>query len=382
MAGELESTFTRAELEAGVKLTTGQPHLIRVGSRSQVARVLGKAFSKNKSFLVPGTLTGLKRVRALLQKLVERSPRNVLVVGHCDTTGDDAVNDPLSLERATNTIAYLVDDPEPWLKMYTTEVPFVRRWGEEEDAAMLSTALGDIDPPPADPVREFQSSRGLQVDGIAGPVTRRQLIVEYMQRDDPPFSELALDVKFTPHGCGEHFPLDESGRKVDSARPDNKDDPLDRRVEFYVFPRKPGIVPPPPGPNSEADSPQYPDWRKSSRVEFETVIAEGEDDFFLRFDIAPSERKDFTDKLRLFSSDGAYDQVRTLAEDGLPQFDFVDVVFTRVQIALSYSLEVTPEVGDAFFLFEDVPFANLNGLTDPETEFEDPDPLEPEPDNT
>jgi outer membrane protein OmpA-like peptidoglycan-associated protein len=43
---------------------------------------------------------------------LHNNPAELLVVGHTDTTAEPAINDPLSLERAVNTAAFLVDDVE------------------------------------------------------------------------------------------------------------------------------------------------------------------------------------------------------------------------------------------------------------------------------
>ena len=85
------------------------------------------------------------------------------------------------LERADNTAAYLRDDVDTWLAMFDSSVPQKRRWGDAEDDAMLfSMPDFETKPPEEDPLRWFQRTRGLKIDGIAGPETRRQLITEYM----------------------------------------------------------------------------------------------------------------------------------------------------------------------------------------------------------
>jgi hypothetical protein len=84
----------------------------------------------------------------------------------------------------------------------------------------------------------------------------------------------------------------------------------------------------------------------------------------------------------LFSSDGSFEQIRSIAKDGTAAGDFVDVVFTRVQTALSYGLEVTPVGEDPFLLFEDVPFGELGAIGEADdSTFSDDDPLAPEPES-
>jgi len=240
------------------------PELRMLGALPRVvlARLKGMFFDTNKSFLLPASTAVFERLRSIY---AENEPADLLVVGHADTTGDASVNDPLSLERADNTRAFLEDDVDTWLAMYDTSVPSKRRWGSAEDDAMVfSTADFATKPPEEDPISWFQRTRGLLIDGIAGPETRRQLITEYMALDgvglggdDPEF-----DITITTHGCGENFPLDDSGEELDSAPADDQEDQLDRRVELFFFDREFGIKPAPPGKNSGPGSTQYPQWRK------------------------------------------------------------------------------------------------------------------------
>ena len=103
----------------------------------------------------------------------------------------------------------------------------------------------------------FQETRGLSVDNIAGPQTRRQLITEYMAHDK---TTLPAGIKMVTHGCGENFPLDEAG-EIDTDAPDGESDAKDRRVEIFVFDES-GIKPKPKGKNSRKGSQEYPEWRK------------------------------------------------------------------------------------------------------------------------
>jgi hypothetical protein len=98
-------------------------------------------------------------------------------------------------------------------------------------------------------VRRYQETRGLSVDGIIGPDTRRQLVTDYMALDG---TALPDDIEATTHGGGENFPAD--------ATPDGAPDQANRRVELFFFDGTLGIQPPPPGKNSPAGSKQYPEW--------------------------------------------------------------------------------------------------------------------------
>src|SRR5690606_12547983 len=76
-------------------------------------------------------------------------------------------------------------------------------------------------------VRGFQRSRGLTDDGIAGPVTRKQLIQEYFAlakvtdklEPVPPRGEPAkASMKLAKHGAGSHFSLADAAAAREAAR--------------------------------------------------------------------------------------------------------------------------------------------------------------------
>ena len=228
-------------------------------------RLRGLVFDTNKSFLLPSALPSLAQLR---QVLLAHNPSKILIVGHTDTTGEPDYNEKLSLTRARSMEAFLRDDVAKWLEFYGTKLPEDQRWGAQEDAQMLQ-ALPDFERRPAreEPIRWFQRTRLLAVDGVAGTETRTQLIKEYMQRDGVSLDEdpdLALEV--TCHGCGENFPLDDTGEGLDDAPADDREDALDRRVELYLFDPEFGIEPAPPGELSKAGSSAYPAWRKRAEL--------------------------------------------------------------------------------------------------------------------
>jgi outer membrane protein OmpA-like peptidoglycan-associated protein len=221
-------------------------------------------FNTNKAFVLP---TALHQIRGIRKTFFENTPCKLLVVGHADTAGDESLNDRLSLERAKSIIAFLKDDVDAWLGFYEAGVPKEKRWGKAEDRMMLmSTPSFGAKPKGEDAVMWFQRTRGLQVDGKAGPETRRQLVTEYLKLDGASLDDAGIAIEATPHGCGEHFPLDGSGQSLESAPENGKRDPGDRRVELFFFDPEFGIVPPPPGPSSKAGTPQYPEWRKRARL--------------------------------------------------------------------------------------------------------------------
>jgi outer membrane protein OmpA-like peptidoglycan-associated protein len=261
-----------------------QPQIRMVGNLPAPAmiRLRGLVFDRNKTFVKPGAIEGFQSIRELYETYDQGE---LLIVGHTDTTGDASVNDPLSLARAKSVEAYLKDDVQAWLKNY--DLQGKGRWGGREDRQML-LALPDADPSalaaerdlgpnptgnePADEdlVRWFQRTRGLTVDGIAGPKTRTQLITEYMALDGTSLAEGSeVEIRITTHGCGENFPLDETGEELDTRDPSARDDESDlhdRRVELFFFDGEFGIVPKPPGANSKPGSTEYPKWRKRAQI--------------------------------------------------------------------------------------------------------------------
>ena len=114
----------------------------------------------------------------------------------------------------------------------------------------------------------FQRTRGLEVDDIAGPKTRRALISEYMgvsavtMRETPGYP-----VSIATLGEGEDYPLAETrlpldvaasnkagnasasgasgdGAGANGATSDAAENPLDRRVELFFFDTDFGVLPP------------------------------------------------------------------------------------------------------------------------------------------
>jgi outer membrane protein OmpA-like peptidoglycan-associated protein len=253
-----EHTYLEARAPLPVVRVTGKaPHTLVVQPRVILARIKGMLFDTNKSFLLPKALSHLPRLTALYQ---QRRGASVLAVGHTDRSGDPAVNDPLSLERAEAMAAFLRDDPAPWLAWYEGSKPASKRWGAHEDGLMLDAVLARTGEAFASsPLRHFQRTRGLVDDGIAGPKTRERLIVEYMAADG---TTLPSDAVLLVHGCGESFPLDASGEALDPNAPDEQRDAGDRRVELFFFDGELGVLPAPPDDVSGPHDPQYPEWRR------------------------------------------------------------------------------------------------------------------------
>lgn len=258
-----------------------QTRMVGFIPRATLASVSGLLFDTNKTFLLPHALDELRKLRRIYE---ENRHSELLIVGHTDTTGEPAVNDPLSLERADSMAAFLKDDVDTWLKNYDASQPEKKRWGKAEDLAMIG-ALPDFDTklPNETAVTWYQKRHNavsvpardqLEVDGVAGPLTRKELIFDYMSLDEATLDEdFAINV--TTHGAGENFPLDDAATGLDDAPQDAKDDQADRRVELFFFDSEFGILPKPPGKNSTKGSTQYLKWRERSHVVHRAVVGRG-----------------------------------------------------------------------------------------------------------
>jgi outer membrane protein OmpA-like peptidoglycan-associated protein len=184
----------------------------------------GITFAFDKSFVRPSVV---EHIKPLEEAIAKHPDAKIMVFGHTDKVGDERYNKKLSERRAKSVYAFITDDADTWEALYNEE-----RWG----IRVIQEILKDLgfDPGPADGVKgpkteaaikAYQSARGLTVDGIAGPQTRKQMFTEYMTSKH--------DVKLTPEqfmdpkhmGCGEFNPVEET----EAAHEPN------RRVTFYLF---------------------------------------------------------------------------------------------------------------------------------------------------
>jgi outer membrane protein OmpA-like peptidoglycan-associated protein len=255
-----------------------------------LARLHGMYFDTNKCFLLPTAVASLKH---LVETYALHPDSEVLIVGHTDTAGSEAYNLELSAERAEAMMAYLCDDADTWLGWYEADVRASKRWGQHEDLSMIDALVPDDQFGEGSHVAAYQTWHNgeapdarqedqprsqpdgweeLKVDGILGPKTRRQLILDYMNLDG---TSLEDDVRVVTYGCGEYFPLEDEEGEVDqdAAKADDGDDvKFDRRVEVFFFAKPFGILPPVPGVDDGETSktatkaaegdPLYPEWRR------------------------------------------------------------------------------------------------------------------------
>jgi outer membrane protein OmpA-like peptidoglycan-associated protein len=90
-AAELQRDLANAKVE-------------RVGEGIKITFNAGILFDINKSIIRPEALTDLDKLETVLQKYPDT---NVLVEGHTDNTGSDAINQPLS-ERRAQSVANVI----------------------------------------------------------------------------------------------------------------------------------------------------------------------------------------------------------------------------------------------------------------------------------
>jgi len=189
-------------------------------------RIHGVNFEFDQSFIRPCVVEDLKAVGEAL----EAHPNaKALVFGHTDKKGGEEYNKALSERRALSVYAFITDDADTWETLYNQE-----GWGTRAIQEILKDFGPPYDPGPVDgiygpattaAVRQYQTDRGLGVDGIAGPLTRREMFTEYMtsKHDVEVKPDRFMDPRHV--GCGELNPLED----VETANENN------RRVVFYLF---------------------------------------------------------------------------------------------------------------------------------------------------
>lgn len=264
-----EVAVRRYESIQSVNAFLDEPHTLVLEPWVTQLLLHGMWFETSKCFLLPSAVEG---ARFTVKASRERPSNDLLIVGHTDPSGDPAYNDPLSLERAEATLAYLRNDVEAWYAWYGPTKAEEKRWGSREDLYMIEHLAVEHEqtlPLGRSPVRWYQETRGLTVDGIAGPITRHALIREYMELTG---TTLDPSTRAESHGCGENFPRD--GATAQDQR----------FVEAFLFenpiapsPNPPAILPPAPAKNSPPGSKVYPEWVLRARETLEHAVGVGKE---------------------------------------------------------------------------------------------------------
>ncbi|HXJ23024.1 MAG TPA: OmpA family protein [Polyangia bacterium] len=251
---ELRPTLT--DLQAGLTLPTGARYKIVLPPLVFRVRLVGLLFDTDKTFLLPSSMAGIRRLNELYQ---DHTGKTVLVSGHADTAGSTDHNLALSVERAQAVAAFLQDDADDWLGRYQAGKFKSAVWGTREDQLMLSAVNDDAGSPyyggvvtgRADAgtraaIHRFQDDNSLP-EGAMDQDTRRALISKYMATDG---TTLPDGTTLVIHGCGESHPSVATADSVALAE--------NRRVELFFF--KGPVKPPPVDPCPTGGCAEYPQW--------------------------------------------------------------------------------------------------------------------------
>jgi outer membrane protein OmpA-like peptidoglycan-associated protein len=239
------------ESQKGTSIPIGSPKTLELPPRIFRGRLVGMLFDRDKTFLLPSALRGIKE----LKRYYDEHPKlEVLIVGHTDSTGDTGYNEKLGKERAQSIAAFLSDKVDAWLGYWKGGKPAGKKWGALEDQHMLAHLAGydgnldgKIGPKSKEAIKRFQKDAGKPQTGELDDATRKELVTRYMNADE---TTLPADAKVTVHGAGPHHP-EEKGDDPESLR-------RNRRVEIFL---SEGPIEPPPG---APDGPEHAEWVKAS----------------------------------------------------------------------------------------------------------------------
>ena len=256
---------TLDQLEAGLGLATGERHTIIIPATVIRARLVGMLFETDKTFLLPSSMAGIRRLKQLYD---EHLAKTVVVSGHTDRAGSADHNLALSVERAQAVAAFLQDEVDDWLPRYKAGKQKSTVWSTREDQYMLSflkddsgkpylggAVTGKPDAGTRAAVHRFQGHNGL-AQGAMNDDTRRLLIQRYMATDG---TTLPDDAQVVIHGCGESHPSVPTADSVALAE--------NRRVEIFLFRGPP--KPPPSTPCPAGGCAEYPQWVARSTQTFD-----------------------------------------------------------------------------------------------------------------
>jgi len=133
---------------------------------------------------------------------------------------------------------------DEWLPWYNSDKQQSKRWGSTEDLYMIETLLKNTGQ--VKTVLAYQKWHNanaphktdyadLTEDGEIGTKTRKQLILDYMHREDTTVPD---DTAIQVHGCGEFFTLTKDEEHVATSAPDEDEEQRNRRVEVFIFPKE------------------------------------------------------------------------------------------------------------------------------------------------
>jgi outer membrane protein OmpA-like peptidoglycan-associated protein len=201
---------------------TERTHTLRLAAKTAPPQFIdccsipGVTFEFDKSFIRPSVVDTLQQLKVLADK---HPDTKIMIFGHTDKVGSEQYNKLLSERRSKSAFAFITNDVDTWEQLFQQE-----NWGKSATDQMLADQGFD---PATNPnaVRDYQTARGLGVDGTVGPLTRKQLYKNYMtgKHDLDLAPDRFMDPKFM--GCGEFNPQVET---------EEKNEP-NRRVTFFLF---------------------------------------------------------------------------------------------------------------------------------------------------
>lgn len=216
------------------------------------------------SFVRPEIGDDVKAMIAMITRLEKKlgaRPR-LTIFGHTDPVGQQPFNKKLSGRRAAAIYAILTRRSEIWEDIYKNEGQFTAALAEDNWGSpalmIIFTDLGYTvsSDAPKETVKAFQNDESLPVDGVVGPVTRKRLFENYMDkhtrtRDGEQFQLSPGDFlaanddqagKGNYQGCGEANPLmifseEENKLFSDAEKKSDRDieNTPNRRVLVYLF---------------------------------------------------------------------------------------------------------------------------------------------------
>lgn len=206
-------------------------------------------FEFDSSIIKPDMTDELQDLSELIEehtKSGRRPPASIF--GHADPVGQDDYNKQLSGRRARALYAMLIRNVDMWEELYTQPLGG-DSWREKKATSMMLGRLGYGDTDAE--IKRFQQDKGLEVDGIMGPNTRKALYKAYMDAIcpitlDPKQDFLGRgkdpDGKADYQGCGEFNPLmlfskkeEEKYSKPENREERNSENAPNRRVMVFLF---------------------------------------------------------------------------------------------------------------------------------------------------
>lgn len=153
---------------------------------------LNHAFFQYKSSVI---LPDISDELVMLELRVMTNPGcPAAIFGHADPVGDDEYNKTLAGRRALALFALLTRNVDLWEMLYGSASSAGDSWGlgstqmmlahlrnERDDTPYFAGDVASLAGPETDKaIRAFQAANGLEVDGVAGLMTRKALYRKYM----------------------------------------------------------------------------------------------------------------------------------------------------------------------------------------------------------